>query len=143
MGRSENKGERTHEGKPYQGTMIRELRHGVDKSLKEFAEEVGIVSASLSKIETNRARAGKELLSKIADKVGILGGELSKTPIHPRLIEIQRKPRQTCSLLSVGDQVNEMVMKANLLPVQLQLAEQLILDTSRAIILRLGVSNKP
>lgn len=141
MARHENDREYTPDDKPYQGTLISVLRHGVNKSVKGFAEEVSIDPASLSKIENNRARISKFLLSRIAKKLDVTTEELLAAPIHPRL-ERETSVQKTRTLISIGDQINEMITEANLSTGQQRLAEQLILDTSRAIILRLGVFNK-
>ncbi len=141
MARPESEQEYMPDGKPYQGTLIRELRHGTNKSVAAFAEELGIHRASLSAVETNRAKAGRLLLSRIAGKIGIAMEELSEVPIHPRVIK-QKELQKTRSLLNVGDQINGMLSEANFSPAQQNLAELLILDTSRAIILRLGTSSK-
>lgn len=138
-GRPEAKGEYTDEGRPYQGTLIREIRQSADKTINVFAAEISLHPDSLSRVELNTARVGGSVLKRIAERLNVPLEALATAPIHPRL-RILKTSRRTSSLQSIGDQVDEIIASANLPEGKYNLARQLILDTSRAIILRLGVS---
>lgn len=141
MARPEVRGEYTPDGKPYQGTLIREIRQSAHQTIKSFATKVGLHPASLSRVELNTARVGDEVLVRIARALDVPVEDLATAPIHPKL-GMLKSPRRTLSLCSIGDQINSMIAGAHLSDNYRNLAEQLILDTSKAIIIHLGVSKE-
>ena len=145
MAKSEKPGEYTPEGEPYLGTLLRDFRHQhADRwpTAISLANELGIHRASLSHMELNQYKPGSGLLFRIAEKTGIPVDDLMQAPLHPRLVNDKtiRYSRRAIHLLSIGERISEIVTDSDLLPNECRLAEQLILDTARAIVLRIRSS---
>jgi HTH-type transcriptional regulator, competence development regulator len=58
------------------GETLRKLREDRDMPLRELASILEIDQSTLSKIERNERKAGKELIEKISDVFNIKGKEL-------------------------------------------------------------------
>jgi phage replication initiation protein len=59
-----------------QGKEIKQLRHRLDMSQKEFAEKIGITRSFLSKIENGKKKSCVELVEKIRKAFSLEGGFL-------------------------------------------------------------------
>ena len=145
MPKLEKLGEYTPEGKPYLGTILRKFRYQhTDRwpTAASFANELGIHRAYLSNIELSHSNPGIGLLIRIAERTGIPVDDLMQAPLHPRLVndETIRHSRRFIPSLSIGARISEIVVDSNLLPDERILAEQLIEDTARAIVLRIRSS---
>ena len=72
------------------GQRIRELRDGMDVSLREFAKKLGVTPAHLSDIELGRRFPSDALLKRIAANLRVSVQDLEAYDSRPPVEEIKR-----------------------------------------------------
>jgi transcriptional regulator with XRE-family HTH domain len=73
------------------GEIIRELREEKDLSLREFAKDLGNISAAhISDIELGRRYPSGELLAKIAALLGVAEEDLKRYDSRPPVEDLKR-----------------------------------------------------
>lgn len=72
------------------GDRIRELREGVDLSLRDMAKKTGVSAAFLSDIELNRRFPAEDKLELIARALGTTVEDLSQYDSRPPIEEMKR-----------------------------------------------------
>src|SRR5687767_9298719 len=84
-GRPDKPLEYAPDGKPYQGSAIRQMRQAKNLGLRQLAALIPYHYGALSNVENNRATMSSETLQRIAELLDDDAGELARRPVHPRL----------------------------------------------------------
>lgn len=76
------------------GQLIRNSREAMDLSLREFAKRISIAAAFLSDIELGKRNPSSEVLTRIADALGLAVEELQKLDSRAPLEDLKRLTRE-------------------------------------------------